>query len=309
MKIQTKLLIVVFFLSVLSTAPAVVLYFRSLAFDKTFSQIPQAVNTVANAAELNSLSQYIRYYDEVLTQSARNYAFTGDVFWKTRYLTASDQLTATINKALALGTDADKQIFDQVNSSNDALVAMEEESFSLVESGNRQAAIDLLNSQNYTTQKSIYAKALETYAADQGKGYNDTLTVSTNIVNTALAASKQNLSVDAVITLLIAFLCIAAGFTVYFFIRSFVFKPLEKLTKATEEIAKGNLTYQIGSNKNDEIGKLSDSFDQMATNLRESRQNIEQKVTDRTADLTKLNKAMVGRELAMIELKKKLTQK
>jgi len=304
MKIQTKLLIVVLILSFICTAPAVILYYRSFAFDKAFGQIPGALNNVTNASELNSLSQTIRYYDEVLTQSARNYAFTGDVAWKNRYLTANTQLTATINQALSLGTDADKQLFSQVDSSNNALVTMEEKSFALVEQRNRPAAIDLLNSKDYATQKNIYATALETYAANQGKGYNDSLIVSTQKINEALASSKQNLAINGLITLLIAFFCVAAGFTIYFFVRLSIFNPLEEITKANSEITKGNLKYQIGSNKTDEIGLLANSFDQMAKYLDQTNQNIEQKVTERTEQLEKINKAMVGRELTMIKLKK-----
>ena len=40
--------------------------------------IPESVKAIAHTSRLDGLAQFIRYYDEVLTQSARNYAFTKD---------------------------------------------------------------------------------------------------------------------------------------------------------------------------------------------------------------------------------------
>ena len=48
-------------------------------------EIPERIKELRLKSELDSTALFIRYYDEVLTQSARNYAFTGDESWKTRY--------------------------------------------------------------------------------------------------------------------------------------------------------------------------------------------------------------------------------
>lgn len=306
MKIQTKLLIVVAFLSLICTAPAVALYYRSLSFNKSFKQIPQAINNLTNSAELNSTSQYIQYYDEVLTQSARNYAFTGDAFWKIRYNNAVPKLDEKIAEAMSKGTAEDKEIFESISIANQALITMETAAIDLVDQNKRIQAQDILNSTNYAKQKDVYQNGLESYVNNRGESYNDTLSVSNKAIEDSIRASQANIKTNGWITLLISFFCVAAGFTVYFFTRTYIFKPLEKVSKATEEIAKGNLTYEIASNKNDEIGKLADSFDKMAINLDESQKNIAQKIDERTQQLTKLNKYMTGRELKMIELKKEI---
>ena len=44
--------------------------------------IAQAMEQIDRASCLHELSCTIRYYDEVLTQSARNYAFTQDKKWE-----------------------------------------------------------------------------------------------------------------------------------------------------------------------------------------------------------------------------------
>jgi nitrogen fixation/metabolism regulation signal transduction histidine kinase len=306
MKIQTKLLVIVSFLSFICTAPAVILYYRSVEFNKSFNQIPQSVDNIADAAKLDSNAQFIRYYDEVLTQSARNYAFTGNVYWKNRYNDAAPKLDEEIKEAIEKGSSEDKKLFADIDTVNQALVAMETESISLVDQNKKVKAQAILNSEEYSKQKNIYQNDLEKYTTIRGKDYNDTLAVSTQRVSDSIKTSEQNLIVNGWITLLISFFCVAAGFTVYFFIKELIFKPLNKITKATEEISSGNLNYQIGSTQKDEIGTLSSSFDMMAKNLKESYQNVENKINERTQELTKLNKFMIDRELKMIELKKEI---
>ncbi len=54
-----------------------------------------------------------------------------------------------------------------------------------------------------------------------------------------------------------------------------VTNPLYKLLKATKEIGKGNLDYQINIDTNDEIGELAKSFNLMAINLKDSNDQIQ----------------------------------
>ena len=80
------------------------------------------------------------------------------------------------------------------------------------------------------------------------------------------------------------------------YISSFVTKtitgPLRKLHKGTEEIIKGNLDFKVATPSPDEVGHLSRAFDEMTTNLKKSREeleeysrNLEKKVEERTRDL------------------------
>ncbi len=75
----------------------------------------------------------------------------------------------------------------------------------------------------------------------------------------------------SMMTLLILF---AATWTGFYVARRLV-TPLEELAKATEQIAKGNLDYQIDSHRSDELGKLVSLFNQMTFDLRENKRQIE----------------------------------
>ncbi|MCX6773051.1 MAG: hypothetical protein NTV88_04770, partial [Candidatus Micrarchaeota archaeon] len=96
------------------------------AISSPLQGMPLQMRQLIDASHLNGLAQTIRYYDEVLTQSARNYAFTGDKKWKDRYETAVPELDKAIQAAKAEGDEQDEQFFSSVDSANIALVGMEE---------------------------------------------------------------------------------------------------------------------------------------------------------------------------------------
>ncbi len=93
----------------------------------------------------------------------------------------------------------------------------------------------------------------------------------------------------------------------YFFIQN-SFSPLKALQEGTAIVAAGDLDHQISNVEKDEIGELAANFNVMVSALKKSRSSIEATVRERTARLTKLNKILIGRELKMSELKKKLAE-
>lgn len=82
-------------------------------------------------------------------------------------------------------------------------------------------------------------------------------------------------------------------------------RPINHLKESAKEILNGNLKSRAKVDGSDEIGELAMYYNIMTKKLEKSMENIEKKVEDRTSHLYKLNRAMVGRELKMIELKKK----
>ena len=73
--------------------------------------------------------------------------------------------------------------------------------------------------------------------------------------------------------------------------------PIVRLHHGTEEIMKGNLDYKVGTKTEDEVGELSQMFDKMTANLKESGEELEgysrgleKKVEERTARLDELLK-------------------
>jgi C4-dicarboxylate-specific signal transduction histidine kinase len=93
---------------------------------------------------------------------------------------------------------------------------------------------------------------------------------------------------------------------IYLLISAFL-QPLIKLRQSITAFDSGTNQQIEVVDTNDEIGDLSRSFAQMTEHLREAISHTESKVKRRTAELRKTNQYMIGRELKMIELKKRLS--
>lgn len=95
-------------------------------------------------------------------------------------------------------------------------------------------------------------------------------------------------------------------------------RPIRNLIKGTKEVARGNLDYIIKVETKDELGELTNNFNVMIQQLKgakiaseEARATIEEKTKElqkRIADLERFHKLTIGRELKMVELKKKIRE-
>lgn len=76
----------------------------------------------------------------------------------------------------------------------------------------------------------------------------------------------------------------------YFIFRNKVSKPLEQFVQATHEIESGRPTVSLPTNRVDEIGTLSRSFESMAEKIRNSNEILREKVEQRTKELQESQK-------------------
>lgn len=286
LKIKYKL---IFFL-ILNTllTLAIILYFLNKIFaleEPITKHIPEQVGNIKTTSELDNMAQSIKYYDEVLTQSARNYAFTGDVKWKNRYKDSEPKLDAVIKKAIKKGSKVEKVFFNSVDNVNLALVKLEYQSIELVDNKNKEEAIRILESIEYARLKQEYKHALEEYLNKQGSEYEKSIEAATNdvILHTEEAGEIVNTTLIAVIvfTILVILLAATAGAIMI----QYVIKPLARLSKGAKEIGEGNLNYIIDINSNDEIGLLGKAFNEMADSIAKSQTVLETKINERTSEL------------------------
>ena len=95
--------------------------------------------------------------------------------------------------------------------------------------------------------------------------------------------SPSNLSGYLVIYSLYA---ITIAFVVGLFFSSAVIKPVRQLQKATREIEQGRLDYQVDLETRDEFEQLAEAFNSMAARLRQTLEGLEQRISERTAELS-----------------------
>ncbi|MEK7802327.1 MAG: PAS domain S-box protein, partial [Pseudomonadota bacterium] len=62
-------------------------------------------------------------------------------------------------------------------------------------------------------------------------------------------------------------------------------KPIVELNRGTKIIGQGNLSYQVGTKFNDEVGELSRAFDFMTGAIRQSRKDVDRKVLEQTKEI------------------------
>ena len=103
--------------------------------------------------------------------------------------------------------------------------------------------------------------------------------------------------------ILMAFLCVVLLLIILYFSTTKIIHPLKKMVVATEEIARGDLSHKVTVNSKDEIGYLAESFNQMTLKLKTANEQLvdwgktmEEKVKERTAELTKMHAQLVQSE-------------
>ena len=252
--------------------------------DLLSSRIPESIQTIHKTAYLNSLAQDLRYNDEVLTQSVRNYSLTQDKKWEQRYKDAVSEFDVIIKEAIDLGVNTNKGAFSHLNENHLALMEMENASIELVKQGKAAEAFNILESDSYQDKKKIQEQDLREYVTNTRIKNDDAISNSIGTVDFTLGrtrdltkSSKSLISVFAIGALVLA---LGSGILIA---RS-IYLPLEKLKAATLEIGKGNLDTEIEIKTDDEIGRVATSFKKMTDDLKKtttSIDNLSREITER----------------------------
>ncbi len=232
-------------------------------------QMPESIQQVRDASYMDSTAQLIRYYDEVLTQSVRNYAFTNDTKWLERYRLAETDLDAKIKEALERGDPQDNKILSDVNSANLASVNLEQESIQLVSEGRQEEAIKILDSEEYLYQKGIYQQRILDFAlAREVKNQKAIDDLSSNL-DFVTSSTKEVVNSSSKILWALTVLTLLIVIFLGFYFTNAISKPLNKLTRTVDEVSKGNFDVEVEkSGVVDEINTLADSLNRVMKTMK-----------------------------------------
>ncbi len=127
----------------------------------SYSSYHKTRATTQRRLKIEELRGTIIHLDEVLTMSARMAAFTGELQWENRYRNFEPQLDAAIKETMALAPEAySGRAAAETDAANIILVEMENRAFDLVRQGRAEEAQTLLSSDEYLTQKRVYAQGM-----------------------------------------------------------------------------------------------------------------------------------------------------
>ncbi len=226
----------IFILSIMGASGYAILSQLDKLTDPISNQIPKSIEDLTEKSSKDRYAQLIRYYDEILTQSARNYAFTQDKKWEERYREAEPKLIEVIDKAIDAGDDLEKDFFSRVDEANIALVEMEYAALDLVNAGKASEAIDILESQEYWDYKNFYLDGLNDYVSNRGVQYEQAIETSTTTLDD-LSKTTQVLMTDSRNALLFSIpLILVTLFTVAYLIHKTIINPIKKLKDSTISI-------------------------------------------------------------------------
>jgi signal transduction histidine kinase/HAMP domain-containing protein len=283
-KISQKLILTFSgFVALVVCAGAISLFQLHRIARSLIKDIPENIEQINRMSQLDGLAQSIRYYDEVLTQSARNYAFTQDEEWKKRYEDIEPKLDRIIKQAISRGDKEDKSFFSSVDQANIALVELEYRSIELVKNGQVREAVEILESDEYWRHKETYNEGLMNYVHRRDHKQDRAFETSSEIMH-SLSKRSQKLIDRSRLSVLIsvaAALILSVLMSLYAFRKT---KHLMRLRESAAEIGKGNLDTQVAVESNDEIGFVAQMLNSMASNLREvtsSRDVLNQEISTR----------------------------
>lgn len=90
-------------------------------------------------------------------------------------------------------------------------------------------------------------------------------------------------------------------FGIYFISRSLL-RPIETLRAGIEEIEKGNLDYKIVVKSKDEFGDLAQSFNEMASAIKSTYEDVDIKVKEQTKEVVKAGEDLQSQQLAILNV-------
>ena len=260
------------------------LYQLNQISDPLSDDIPESVEAISKTAYLDGLAQFIRYYNEVLTQSAINYVFTQDNKWQQRYRDVEPELDRVIKEAIEKGNEKDRDFFSAIEKVNHTLAEMENESIELVDNGQPEKAVKILESSKYWDLKGIFEQNLGDYVSRRGIKYDEALSSSTRAINLATERAGNLIKTSTRLVLIFGVVALILAVGAGLLISRSIYVPLLELKAAAVEIGMGKLNAQIEVKSNDEVGQLAASFKKMLDDLRKtttSIDNLNREITER----------------------------
>lgn len=124
-------------------------------------------------------------------------------------------------------------------------------------------------------------------------GYSVALVVPVSELQTAIRAARNQTqqqlkdTVQLIATLLIGLLVFAIAVSLG--LGKVIAAPIQRLTQVASQVSAGDLTVQASATTSDEIGTLGHAFNTMTSQLRESLAELEQRVDERTVELSSAN--------------------
>jgi signal transduction histidine kinase len=267
MKLKSKLILGFLIFVFFSALIGVISLYQFANLSQHFDTVPALIERFDVVASVYEKTSKILYYDEVLTQSVRNYVFTGDTVWRDRYYEFVPLLNDTLSSSLSLDS-SNSVYFNKLSKSNEKLVALELKAISLVDAGKPDQAILILDSQDYAKNKQDYSDILDSYSHKYDVSFAKTsLNLDTYMDTTLQKLDDFFQEAVYIFELSLIALILLSLFLGYVYASSIV-SPFLKMQKNLRRIAKGRFDIIIEPEGSDEMKELIIEFNKMIQELK-----------------------------------------
>ena len=117
--------------------------------------------------------------------------------------------------------------------------------------------------------------------------------VGTLLLRVGTAGLEQTLARSVVLSIATAVvLLLVLAVVIAVLLRWLAIEPLRRLNEATRRVSAGDLSVQAPATSRDELGDLARAFNAMTTKLRQVLESLEQRVAERTAELSRVNETL-----------------
>lgn len=273
MRIQRRLITLVGFGILLILTIAV---FSLLNMTSVFSLTTQAVSQVS--VEFQKIWEIEKHLEE-MSRSSRRYAATSDNRFRNSFELSRIDAHRMVDDIAKLDlSDRERNLLSRLSADFNEVDRKASRLFATNDPHGRNRVLvqSLLSELDLTM--AMTSRDIDVYKEESA--------VQLGAIMGKLQATRSRINILFFIILATA-ITFLAGFGVY--IHRTVSVPLYELWNGTGAISQGNLDYQMKIYSESDIGRLGERFNDMALKLKQSYANLEQRLFDRTREISALN--------------------
>jgi PAS domain S-box-containing protein len=264
MKIRTKLLVGFLSISLLTASAGFWGMYQLRKITVPLEKnVPLSIKQLYSNQEIERTMARIRYLDEALTQSIRNYILTGNVQWKQRYNVFKPEMDNALRQVTGISGDDLKPLFKRIEAVENSRAKVERRAMALVDNNRQRKAMTLLESTEYWEKQSSVESGVQDFFLRHGAGEKYEVAVLL-----AVQHANKELRNGMMLTFYFIMLLTCISLILSFLITRSISRPLRQLLLHTEKVGSGDLSQYSGVISNDEIGIFASSFNKMIGNVK-----------------------------------------